>query len=742
MKKMKLEICVDSYASLQNALINGADRVELCSALSLGGLSPSYGTLLMAADSHRDRVFVMVRPRAGDFLYTDAEFAVMLEEVKAAKRLGFPGIVVGMLTPEGNVDISRLARLIAEARPMSVTFHRAFDNGANPQKMIEDLISVGVDRLLTSGQEQDAIKGATLIRTLQQKYGTKICIMPGSGINSHNLDSLIELTGCEEYHLSAKTFLPSMMHLKKPVLPIPDDPSWYNDGDEIRNAKRILRDKERTIGNTGEEKEEDETESGSQSISLSSHDPNSKTAPNSKKQVTRRHKHIPRYDPDFLPMIELVREYKEILSRASEKAVTTFSILRNHIPFEDIDIEITNCEEMRQITLLYVERTIKTHLWIIGGDGIAIDGPEYLLEYIGSRYRENGPRQFDVNFFAEVFGRKFEVMQLETKRRYPKKTIRIGLDLGGSTLKLTVLDMLDASTGVDAGEGRILYQTEDIWTPKTESHPDYHYKKIVAAIESALVATKKDKSEIAFIGYSAAGIVLENRIVASSLFRRIPSSLMEERLELFEKISRTFGGIPYRIVNDGEISALAGKEKKKKHSVLGLTLGTSLGCGYMPTCGGRTEHINELAFVPLDFSPSAVLDEWSGDAGVGVSYLSQDAVIKLAHRAGLTPQGHTPSEQFRAIAHLAEREERAIDVFKDIGIYLAYAIAYYREFFVFDSLLLLGGVVAGKHGKIILDCAKNVLSEEFPDIYAQLEWISTDYDAHLQDRVAARLEAQ
>lgn len=714
---MKLEICVDSYASLQNAIACGADRVELCSALSLGGLSPSHGTLLLAARHYRDRVFVMVRPRAGDFLYTDAEFAVMLEEVDFVKKLGFPGIVVGMLTPEGNVDLPRLKRLVSEARPMSVTFHRAFDNGGNPRTMIEDLISIGIDRLLTSGQEADAYRGAALIRSLQEEYGEKICIMPGAGIHSRNLEALIERTGCREYHLSAKTFIPSRMHFKKHVLPIPDDPSWYNDAEEIQKAKSILKDK----------------------------DCNPSAAALSTPKDIPAHRHIPKYDPDFSPIIDLVRRYRTQLKDDEDKALLTFSVLRNHIPVKEVEIEISNREERKRTTLLYVERTIKTYLWIVGGDAVAIDGPEYIFSHIETRYREDGPRRFDVNFFAEVFGRKFEVVKYDKSRhrmkRRAQKTIRIGLDLGGSTLKLTVLESSDAETGSETRD-RVLYRQEDIWTPKTEAHPDYHYEKIVGAIESALSATKRDKSEIVFIGYSAAGIVLENRIVASSLFRRVPPELKERTLRLFERISRTFGGVPYRIVNDGEISALAGRKKKKGHSVLGLTLGTSLGCGYLKRDGSLTEYINELSFVPLDLSPSAVIDEWSGDAGVGVSYLSQDAVIKLALRAGLAPEGKTPSEQFRSIARLAGRDERATEVFKDIGIYLAYAVAYYREYFVFDSLMLLGGVVAGEHGGLILDRAKDVLSEEFPDLYGQFKWITATCDAHLQDRVAAEPEEE
>lgn len=791
---MKLEICVDSYASLQNALAHGADRIELCSALSLGGLSPTPGTLLSAAElgsgfravctaescaehcskplseyntEHESsfqnndiqKIFVMVRPRAGDFLYTDAEFEVMLREVRTIKKLGFPGIVVGMLTPDGNVDVLRLAALVEEARPMSITFHRAFDNGADPKRIIEDLISLGIDRVLTSGQAATASEGAALIRELQEIYGKQIVIMPGSGITSSNLEELIRFTRCTEYHLSAKKWIPSQMQFKKSPLPISDDPSWFNDAEEICKAKEIL----------------------------------------SRYSNHMKSEFHPKHDPDFLPMILLIEQYRKLLKEAHSTSHLTFSILRNHIPVRTFKINILNHSEKNdsnaasvsephtipeqdislkmnalilkkysapEMTMLYVERIIKTYLWIVGGNGISIDGPKYLFDYIHEQYRTDGARDFDVTFFSDVFGKKFDVEALNTEKQTNpnadidmkihssskaadispsrvKKSLRIGLDLGGSTLKLTMLE----------GEN-ILCQTENMWTPKTEQTPDYHFHKIVDAIRNALAITQKSAKEIECIGFSSAGIVLQNRIITGSLFRCIPSCLKAKSLELFENISKEFGCIPYSVVNDGEISALAAKTKQKNCSVLGLTLGTSLGCGYLDENGKLTNHINELAFVPLDLSPSAIIDEWSKDKGVGVSYLSQDAVIKLALRAGLSPQGDTPSQQFHSLTNClnpnpafeypsdTQIRKTVEEIFEDIGIYLAYSIAYYRELFDFQSILLLGGVIAGEHGKIILQSAKNVLRHRFPSIYDSLEFLSTGLDTHLQDYVAANISSE
>lgn len=236
---MKLEICVDTLASLDNAILHGADRIELCSALSLGGLSPSAG-LLQMAKAHRKRVCVMVRPRAGDFCYSDSEFRLMLEELRLIRSMGFLGAVFGILLPKGQIDEARAKIFVQEAGQMELTFHRAFDNGANPHEMMESLLRLGIHRVLTSGQAQSAPEGAALIRELQDAYGKRIAIMPGSGVDDANLSSLIETTHCTEYHMSAKVLLPSVMQCIKPVMPIPHEAIWHNDGSRIRRARDIL----------------------------------------------------------------------------------------------------------------------------------------------------------------------------------------------------------------------------------------------------------------------------------------------------------------------------------------------------------------------------------------------------------------------------------------------------------------------------------------------------------------------
>ena len=242
---MKLEICVDSVESAVIAQEAGADRIELCSCLDVGGLTPSLGAITLAKSVLEIPIHVLIRPRMGDFCYSDLEFQQMLRDLRLAKDTKTEGVVFGILTPDGKVDIYRTALLLEAARPLRVTFHRAFDFCVDPFQALEDLISLGVDRILTSGQKNTALEGAPLLKELIEKADNRVIIMPGSGINSQNLPSLIKDTGAREYHLSASRFLPSPMLSEKEAL----DPKGFGnaelslrqaDGDEIRKIRQLL----------------------------------------------------------------------------------------------------------------------------------------------------------------------------------------------------------------------------------------------------------------------------------------------------------------------------------------------------------------------------------------------------------------------------------------------------------------------------------------------------------------------
>lgn len=208
---MKIEICVDSIEGAMAAERGGADRVELCANLLEGGTTPSAGCVTIAREKLRIGLQVIIRPRGGDFLYSDLEMEAMLEDTRLAKELGADGVVIGCLTAPGDVDLERTRQLIEVARPLNITFHRAFDMCREPRRALEDLIRLGVDRVLTSGQEASVLEGLDLICELEKQAGDRIIIMPGGGLTARNVRKIVEASGVREVHLSARSNVESRM---------------------------------------------------------------------------------------------------------------------------------------------------------------------------------------------------------------------------------------------------------------------------------------------------------------------------------------------------------------------------------------------------------------------------------------------------------------------------------------------------------------------------------------------------
>ena len=208
---MKIEICVDSVEGAMAAQRGGADRVELCDNLMEGGTTPSGGCIKLARENLRLGLQVIIRPRGGDFLFSDVEFGVMAEDIRLVKALGADGVVIGCLTSAGDIDVARTAKLIDLARPMNVTFHRAFDMCRDPRQGLEELIRLGVDRVLTSGQEASVLEGLDLIRELHQQAAGRIILMPGGGLTVRNVKKIVDLSGVSEVHLSARSGVESGM---------------------------------------------------------------------------------------------------------------------------------------------------------------------------------------------------------------------------------------------------------------------------------------------------------------------------------------------------------------------------------------------------------------------------------------------------------------------------------------------------------------------------------------------------
>jgi copper homeostasis protein len=208
---MKIEICVDSVEGAMAAERGGADRVELCDNLMEGGTTPSAGSIKLARENLRIGLQVIIRPRGGDFLYSELEFSVMCEDIRLAKALRADGVVVGCLTAEAEIDAVRTQQMLELARPLNVTFHRAFDMCQDPRRALEQLIGLRVDRVLTSGQEASVLEGLEMITELQQQANGRIIVMPGGGLTPRNVRKIVELSGVSEVHLSARAGVESRM---------------------------------------------------------------------------------------------------------------------------------------------------------------------------------------------------------------------------------------------------------------------------------------------------------------------------------------------------------------------------------------------------------------------------------------------------------------------------------------------------------------------------------------------------
>jgi copper homeostasis protein len=206
-----LEIATTDFTTTRFAVEGGADRIELCAALTEGGTTPSYGTIKQCREAFDVQLFPIIRPRSGDFLYNEEEFQLMVDDVKLCKQLGCDGVVIGLLTGDGSIDIKRSAQLAAAAYPLEVTFHRAFDRCRDPFEALEQLIQIGCQRILTSGQQPTAPQGMDLIAQLVKAADDRIAVMPGSGVRKENIKELAQKTGATEFHSSLRSKLKSKM---------------------------------------------------------------------------------------------------------------------------------------------------------------------------------------------------------------------------------------------------------------------------------------------------------------------------------------------------------------------------------------------------------------------------------------------------------------------------------------------------------------------------------------------------
>jgi copper homeostasis protein len=240
MSRLLLEVAANSVASACAAQAGGAGRVELCAALELGGLTPSQATIALARERLRIPLYVLIRPRAGDFLYGEPECEAMRRDIETCAALGCDGVVLGVLDADGDVDVARCRALMAAAGGMGVTFHRAFDLARDPRRALEAIVALGCERVLTSGGQASAMEGAALIRALVAQAAGRVSVMPGAGVDAGNLAALAAATGASEFHASAKRQLPSGMRHRPAGLAEMQGGELRSDEGQIRALVQVL----------------------------------------------------------------------------------------------------------------------------------------------------------------------------------------------------------------------------------------------------------------------------------------------------------------------------------------------------------------------------------------------------------------------------------------------------------------------------------------------------------------------
>ena len=380
--------------------------------------------------------------------------------------------------------------------------------------------------------------------------------------------------------------------------------------------------------------------------------------------------------------------------------------------------------EMAQADRRFLERYVKFLLWSVGGWRIYLCGCGALGEELQRAFAPSGDRAFDVDFYQNVYERPFEVVCLPLSEcpapnESPRaigghlEGCRIGFDAGGSDRKVSAVI-----------DGECVYSEEVVWHPKTEPDPAYQYGEIVTAFRTA--ASKMPRVDA--IGVSSAGVFVGNAPMVSSIFYMVPRSRWAEVKTTYDRAAAEIGDVPIVVANDGDVSALAGAMGMDCGCVMGLAMGTSEAVGYVNQNRNVLGWANELAFAPVDLQETAAQDEWSGDIGVGSQYFSQDAVNRLAIKAGIAPDGAlTPAEKLKAVQELMERDDpRARQIFADIGTFLAYTLQLYCRFYDIRRLMVLGRVMSGKGGEVILDRCRAVLAAEFPALAGQVQVMLPD----------------
>ncbi len=428
---------------------------------------------------------------------------------------------------------------------------------------------------------------------------------------------------------------------------------------------------------------------------------------------------VPPLDPNFNPPVLAHRTYHQSLKAFGGGVPFVLGLERGDGSVSRYETRVFSEDHPRsESNKFYIERILKFLLWQRGACRVFVGGPLSVGNYLKQCYSQGGLRMFDYHFMGEsVYEKPFTVVSCKVdevpaadEKSNPLgrhlEGCRIGFDLGASDRKVSAVI-----------DGEAVYSEEVVWEPAKNTDPAYHYNEVMTAIKTA--AAKMPRLDA--IGGSAAGVYVNNRAMVASLFRAVPKERFHEIHDMFLRIGQELG-VPLTIVNDGEVTALAGSMSLEDNGVLGVALGSSEAGGYVNLEGNITGWLNELAFCPVDYNPAATVEDWSRDYGVGASYFSQQCVFRLAPKVGIElPAELTLADKLRLVQDKLESgDPGARRIWETMGVYLGYTMAHYADFYTIKHALILGRCTSGSGGELLLEGANRVLREEFPKLAESL----------------------
>ena len=432
-------------------------------------------------------------------------------------------------------------------------------------------------------------------------------------------------------------------------------------------------------------------------------------------------------DPYFVPAKLWNRQYQKYANTTPGARSVSFAMDRPDGTCWVYDTVLMPQSRASDVdTFFYCERIVKFLLWAWGGHRIRISNAPEIVAKLQQTYAINGDRKFDFEFLGEpCYDAPLTIENADRNELnpVPPKSLagvgslngnRIGIDLGGSDRKCAA--MID---------GKVVFSEEVKWSPYFESDPSYHRQGIQDSLERAA----RHLPHVDAIGGSSAGIHINSKPRVGSLFRGVSQVDFKRHIQpIYEEIQKDWGGVPFEVVNDGDVTAMAGAMAMNENAVLGVAMGTSQAVGYLDPDGYVTGWLNELAFAPVDYQQHAAVDEWSGDKGCGVQYFSQQAVDRLIPKAGLDiDETLALPEKLEAVqAKMREGNAQAAAIYNTIGTYFGYSIAHYADFYDFKNLLVLGRVSSGEGGNIIMEEARRVLEIEFPALAESIQFQTPD----------------